>query len=219
MSYALATPTPIRRGSLFAIVVGLHAGILLAIVAARTVLPEIPEMPMVVEMFDPEPEVQKEEPPQAKPLPVAKPQPLLRQAPAPQPLAPPLETTASPEPAPAAAVAAPPENKPVTPGPPATPATEASTPARFDANYLRNPAPPYPTLSRRMGEEGRVILRVAVNPQGIADSVEVKTSSGSSRLDESALRTVRTWKFIPAKRGDTAVQSVVLVPIIFKLEQ
>jgi hypothetical protein len=37
-----------------------------------------------------------------------------------------------------------------------------------------------------MGEEGKVILRVLVNPQGTADSVEIKTSSGSQRLDESA---------------------------------
>jgi len=69
-----------------------------------------------------------------------------------------------------------------------------------------------------MGEEGKVILRVSVNPQGGADSVEIKTSSGSLRLDESAQKTVRNWKFIPAKRGETAVQSWVLVPIIFKLE-
>ena len=69
-----------------------------------------------------------------------------------------------------------------------------------------------------MGEEGKVILRVSVNPQGAADSVDIKTSSGSLRLDESAQKTVRHWKFIPAKRGDTAVQSWVLVPIIFKLE-
>jgi protein TonB len=92
-------------------------------------------------------------------------------------------------------------------------------PARFDADYLRNPKPPYPMIARRMHEEGKVILRVLVTPEGTADSVEIKTSSGSSRLDESALSTVRQWKFIPARRGNTPVQSWVLVPIIFKLEQ
>ena len=91
--------------------------------------------------------------------------------------------------------------------------------ARFDADYLRNPAPPYPAISKRMREEGKVILRVSVTPAGTAESVEIKSSSGSARLDESALRTVRQWKFIPARRGDTAVQSWVLVPVIFKLEQ
>jgi protein TonB len=70
-----------------------------------------------------------------------------------------------------------------------------------------------------MGEEGKVILRVVVSPQGNAESVDVKTSSGSTSLDEAAQKSVRNWRFIPAKRGDTAVQSVVLVPIIFKLEK
>ena len=91
--------------------------------------------------------------------------------------------------------------------------------ARFDADYLKNPAPPYPPISRRMREEGKVILRVLVAPEGSADSVEIKSSSGSSRLDESALRTVRTWRFVPAQRGETPVPSWVLVPVIFKLEQ
>ena len=90
--------------------------------------------------------------------------------------------------------------------------------ARFDADYLKNPAPPYPPQSRRLGEEGKVILRVFVSADGNAQQVELKTSSGSSRLDDSALRTVRHWKFIPARRGGAAVESWVLVPILFKLE-
>ena len=70
-----------------------------------------------------------------------------------------------------------------------------------------------------MGEEGKVVLRVLVTPSGNAESIEIKTSSGSQRLDDSAMKTVRNWKFVPAKRGETAVASSVLVPIIFKLEQ
>ena len=96
---------------------------------------------------------------------------------------------------------------------------DGSSQARFDAGYLRNPAPPYPAISRRMREEGKVTLRVLVTPHGTAESVEVKTSSGSVQLDEAASRTVRQWRFVPARRGDTAVQSWVLVPVIFKLEQ
>jgi protein TonB len=81
-----------------------------------------------------------------------------------------------------------------------------------------NPKPPYPLTARRMREEGKVLLRVLVTPEGTAGSLEIKTSSGSARLDESALRTVRQWRFIPARRGNTPVQSRVLVPIVFKLE-
>ena len=70
-----------------------------------------------------------------------------------------------------------------------------------------------------MGEEGRVILRVLVTPQGAAETLEVKTSSGSPRLDAAAVNTVRNWRFVPARRGEATVQSWVLVPIVFKLEK
>lgn len=213
MSYALSRPSTGRRGGLFAIVLGAHIGIGLLVFAARTVVPQIAEIPLVVELLQP---IQPEAPPQAKPLPVSKPRP---EAPRPAiktPAAPPLEATASTVPAPSPPVAAPQETKPV---PPAAQTAEAVSQARFDADYLKNPAPPYPPLSRRMGEEGKVVLRVSVTPQGTADQIEIRTSSGSDRLDQSALKTVRTWKFIPAKRGDTTIQSWVLVPIIFKLEQ
>ena len=213
MSYALSRPSQIQRSSLLAIVIALHAGVFLLILAAKTVVPKIMEMPLIVDLLQP-PEAQKE--PEAKPLPVVRPQPV-RQKPVPVPKAPVpvIETTTSTAPAPATAIAAPPENKAAN----AAPAEESFSQARFDANYLRNPAPPYPSLSKRMGEEGKVVLRVSVNPEGTADSVDIKTSSGSPRLDESAQKTVRNWKFVPAKRGDAPVQSWVLVPIIFKLEQ
>lgn len=211
MSYALSRPSSTQRSSLLGIVIGLHVGLFVLILAARTVVPQIMEMPMVVDLLP-----AQEEPPQAKPLPMAKPQPAAKPTPAPKTPTPKLETTSSEAPAPAAPVAPP---APPAPPAPAAPAAPSVSQARFDADYLRNPAPPYPALSRRMGEEGKVILRVSVNPQGSADSVEIRTSSGSSRLDESALKTVANWKFIPAKRGDSAIQSWVLVPIIFKLEQ
>lgn len=212
MSYAMSRPSSTQRSSLLGIVIGLHVGIFLLIVAAKTIAPQIMELPMIVDLIP----AQEEQPPQAKPLPMAKPQPVHKPTPAPKTPAPKLETTTSDVPAPSAPVAPPPEPAPPAPAAPAAPAVSQ---ARFDADYLRNPAPSYPALSRRMGEEGKVILRVSVNPQGTADSVEIRTSSGSPRLDESALKTVRNWKFIPAKRGDTAIQSWVLVPIIFKLEQ
>jgi protein TonB len=214
MSYALSRPSSAQRSSLLGMVIGLHAAVFLAIMAARTVVPDIVEIPLIVDLLQAPPDEIKQ--PVAKPLPMAKPQPVRQ--PVPKTHTPVIEATQSEQPAPAAPaapLASPPDIKPA---PPVPPAAEPVSQARFDADYLKNPAPSYPALSRRMGEEGKVILRVSVNPQGSADSVEIKTSSGSQRLDDSAQKTVRNWKFIPAKRGDTAVQSWVLVPIIFKLE-
>ncbi|WP_231874430.1 energy transducer TonB [Azoarcus sp. KH32C] len=93
-----------------------------------------------------------------------------------------------------------------------------TTPVRFDAAYLNNPAPAYPPLSRRMREEGKVMLRVQVTAEGLPARVEVAESSGSGRLDQAAREAVQRWRFVPAKQDGHAVEAGVIVPIIFKLE-
>lgn len=101
---------------------------------------------------------------------------------------------------------------------PAVPAPiVALTQPRFDADYLDNPSPPYPPLSRRLGEQGRVVLRVHVLPSGQADEIHIHISSNSSRLDQSARETVGRWRFLPARRGEETIAAWVLVPIAFSL--
>lgn len=85
--------------------------------------------------------------------------------------------------------------EPVAPPPPSTAvATAPKEPPpplvrpRFNADYLHNPAPPYPALARRAEQQGTVLLRVLVNVAGTADQVEIRRSSGWSRLDQAALR-------------------------------
>jgi len=124
----------------------------------------------------------------------------------PAPPAPPAEPTSAP------VVAASP---PIAP-PAAAPAP--LTPPNFNAAYLNNPAPAYPTISRRQGQQGKVVLRVFVNAGGAADQVEVRTSSGHATLDRAALDAVRRWRFIPARQGDQPVAAWVLIPITFTLE-
>jgi len=99
---------------------------------------------------------------------------------------------------------------------PATPQEAVSQP-RFDAGYLDNPAPVYPVISRRMGEEGKVLLRVFVEPNGRPSQIQVSASSDSPRLDKTAQEAVWRWKFVPAQRGSEAVGAWVLVPIVFSL--
>lgn len=89
---------------------------------------------------------------------------------------------------------------------------------RFNADYLDNPAPAYPSLSRRLGEEGRVLLRVQVNADGTPTQVLLQQSSGHARLDEVASATVRRWQFVPARQGGRPVEAWVTVPIKFSLK-
>jgi protein TonB len=86
------------------------------------------------------------------------------------------------------------------------------------AIYLRNPKPGYPNLSRRLREQGTVQLRVFVTVAGDPTKVELKSSSGFSRLDRAAHDAVQRWKFVPARRGDQPVDAWVIVPIKFSLK-
>ena len=138
------------------------------------------------------------------PLPVATP------APAPAPAAPAGESTPQP-PAPAMAAAV----STAPPGPPAPPRLELPS---SDAAYLNNPKPPYPVLSKRLGEQGKVVVRVLIGTDGTAQQAEIRTSSGYDRLDQAALTTVLKWRYVPGKRGGVAEAMWFNVPINFVLE-
>lgn len=84
--------------------------------------------------------------------------------------------------------------------------------------YDVNPQPPYPIVARRRGYEGTVLLAVRVMEDGSVGGVKVARSSGYKVLDRSALKAVRTWRFIPGKRGDGPVEMEVQVPLTFRLK-
>ena len=86
-------------------------------------------------------------------------------------------------------------------------------PPRSDASALNNPAPEYPPRSRTFHEQGRVQLDVYILPDGTVGQIKLHTSSGYSRLDNSALDAVRRWHYIPAKRGDVPIPYWYVQPI------
>ena len=79
-------------------------------------------------------------------------------------------------------------------------------------------APTYPTMSRRLGETGVVVLRVELAENGRVANATVKDSSGFSRLDDAALGAVRTWRCNPAMRNGQPVRAVALQPFNFILQ-
>ncbi|MDP2152147.1 MAG: energy transducer TonB [Methylotenera sp.] len=90
-------------------------------------------------------------------------------------------------------------------------------PPSFGAAYLNNPAPAYPMVARRMGEQGKVLLKVLVSENGKAETVKVDTSSGHHKLDLAAIEAVKKWSFVPAKRSNQPISAYVLVPVNFTL--
>lgn len=162
------------------------------------------------------PPIQHPTKPEPKPQPQAK--PVSHQV---QP-APVLSHTAPSDAAPIAPSAAP---APAAPAPPATnqrPSANATATAVMlpstSADYLSNPAPPYPRQSKRMGEEGTVVIRVLITAEGRAEKAEIRTSSGYTRLDDTALSTVKAWRFVPGKRNGTPEAMWFNVPIRFVLD-
>jgi protein TonB len=98
---------------------------------------------------------------------------------------------------------------------PSTPRLELPS---SDADYLNNPKPPYPPLSKRMGEQGKVVIRTLIGADGIAQDASIHQSSGFDRLDQAALATARRWRYVPGKRAGVAEAMWFNVPFNFVLE-
>lgn len=216
-----------RRLFIVIAVVGLHiaglwalqSGLLrraVELVVPVEVLAEIIELPQP--QITPAPQPPKPAPrhqtvvtPQVTPKPVQ--QPVAIQDTTPSPVAA-TGTTAPqppvpPAPAPVAvAEAAPPE-------PPAPPRIELPS---SSADYLNNPPPPYPALSKRLGEQGKVVVRVFIDTNGTASKAEIRTSSGYDRLDQTALQTVLRWRYVPGKRAGVVEAMWFNIPINFVLD-
>jgi protein TonB len=136
--------------------------------------------------------------------------------PAPQPLA---IVDATPSPMATAGLSA-------APLPPPAPVAPAAAPAAApvvqlpssDADYLQNPKPPYPPISRRLNEQGKTVLRVLIGADGLPQRCEIAKSSGYDRLDQAALTTVMRWRFVPGKRGGVPEAMWFNVPINWVLE-
>jgi protein TonB len=192
------------------VTVAMHAlvlAILLSYAPARKALLEA--APIMVDLILP-PRVDQPKPQTPTDLPKSRP--------AAKPVERPIEQPVMAAPIEAISPAVAPPTTPIAAVAPRLPEPVPVTQPQFNADYLDNPAPAYPALSRRLGEQGRVILRVLVNVRGAADEVQLRTPSGFARLDQAARDTVRLWRFVPARRGAEPVPAWVLIPISFRLE-
>lgn len=113
---------------------------------------------------------------------------------------------------------------PGSPGASTTPSRQGSDGAAAGSGVDReaiplqsNPSPGYPRLARRRGEEGRVLIRVAIRADGRVERVSIARSSDHKLLDRAALDAVRQWRFRPALRAGRAVTATLTVPVVFRL--
>lgn len=205
-------------------VIAIHGGILYFLFKQQ-LIPPSKQLATLMVNFIPsakpkeEPKPETPSPPPPKPKPERKPQP--RQLVAKAPVVSPSEPVAPPPP---------PEPEPESePEPEPAPAVEASAPqqmapgpvtlsSELSVSCPELNAPAYPALSKRLGEEGKLVLRVELDESGHVHVAQVVNSSGFKRLDEAALTAVKTWRCTPPIRNGQPVRAVALQPFNFVLQ-
>ena len=221
-------------------VLGLHAAVIAAFLATPSPPPqplEPPQPVITIALLEPElpaPAMAPQpEPPPEPPQVITPPEPTppppkpvaakpSKPKPQEQPRKPPERKVANREPAiskPSTPVAIAP-----TPSPPHAAAAHSSTaeqviPPDLNAAYRTNPKPPYPGISKKRGEQGRVFLRVHISETGMPVTVQVARSCGYIHLDEAARKAVSGWTFKPARKGGKPIAMTVTVPIAFRLNE
>ena len=182
-------------------VIGIHVAIIYILSVSMGVV-EIPKFaaPLQAIMIPDAPETKPE------PVPLVKPDIDLQ-----QPVDEPLPQVAVDEPI------APPADNPMPASENAIAATSAGAPSQ-DLKTSARVEPTYPPVSRRMGEEGQVRLKVLVDEKGRPKEILVAQGSGFPRLDEAAKQAVSKWKFVAATNAGTPIQAWTQVAVTFKLQ-
>lgn len=193
----------------FGFVILVHAGLFYALMSGLSnTMVELLTGPVETEIID---DIQKDDAPPPPPPPDFKPPP-------PAFVDMPMVSFDS---APTAAIQAVTNEKPVAKPPPPPPPKAAPTEPRQDP---RRPItqPEYPATSVRLGEEGAVILKFMVMPNGRVDgdSISVVESSGSERLDKAAIAEARkAWRFIPGTQDGKPVAVWHQFRVVFELKK
>jgi protein TonB len=229
--FASSSSRPWRIALIAGIVVALHAAALWAlqngllrrvteVVIPVQILAEFIEPPKPVEPPPPAPPPPKPQvKPEVKPKPVVRPKPRPVALSAPTPPTPDAPAAAS-EPTPPVETPAPtaPESPaPAPPAPPAPPASPVVQQPSTDADYAQDCKPAYPSMSKRIGEQGRVIVSVLVGADGRPKNVDIKQSSGFDRLDAAARQAMLRCRFVPGTVNGVARDMAYDAPVIFNL--
>jgi protein TonB len=84
-------------------------------------------------------------------------------------------------------------------------------------SFLKMIKPEYPRLARRLGKEGKVVLRLLIDEHGRLVNVEIVEKAGYG-FDEAAIEAVKASSFQPAKLNGISVACKALLPVRFRLE-
>lgn len=83
--------------------------------------------------------------------------------------------------------------------------------------FIHREIPVYPQIARRLGKEGKVVLRLTINEKGELINVEV-IENAPYGFTESALEAVKKSKFYPATKDGKPIACRAILPIRFVLK-
>ena len=209
---------PLSFNALVAItVVVLHLLVFAALIAQRQLLKPAPE-PVAIQLLaipaapPPPPSAAPEQLLDTPPVVVPPPVLLLEERP---PTITAVVSEAPPAPQPAAPAPAAVAEGPPSPAAARSPSTVSG--GDLSAGMVEASPPRYPYESRRLKEQGTVVLDVLLGPDGRVERIGLRSSSGYPRLDQAALEAVRHWRWSPMVRDGRAVSVRGLVEIPFAL--
>ena len=84
--------------------------------------------------------------------------------------------------------------------------------------YPDNQKPLYPRVAIQRGWQGTCILELQILEDGTVGNIILLKTTGRKLLDQSAIRTVKYWRFKPATKKGKTIKTKIKVPIEFKLE-
>jgi protein TonB len=155
----------------------------------------------------------KEEPPPPPPPPPPD------QAP-PPPFVPPVEIAiAIPMEAPANAITTTTEKPPVTLPPIKAPQPDVVVKPQFKSRPA-DIEDYYPSAAKRDGQQGSVVIEVAIGADGKIQDAKVATSSGFPLLDEAAVKYAKSWpRMTPGTRNGVPSAMSFSIKVTFKLKE
>ncbi|MCS7216056.1 MAG: energy transducer TonB [Thermodesulfovibrio sp.] len=83
--------------------------------------------------------------------------------------------------------------------------------------FIHREVPVYPQVARRLGKEGKVVLRLTIDEKGELVNIEV-LEGASYGFTEAAIEAVKKSKFAPAIKNGKPVASRAILPVRFILK-
>jgi TonB family protein len=100
-------------------------------------------------------------------------------------------------------------------------ASKAIAEAEFGSDnapsFAKRVMPDYPRLARRLGKEGKVVLRLFIDEHGRLLNVEIVEKAGYG-FDEAAIEAVKASSFQPARLNGKPVDCKATLPVSFRLQ-